>query len=61
MLSAKEELTRVVQQQSDESSAEEILRELAFHVMVRRGIADSEARCILSNDEMSRRIRSWRK
>jgi ABC-type branched-subunit amino acid transport system ATPase component len=44
----------------DSGEAEEILRELAFHVMVERGLADSDARRIVSNEETARRIRSWR-
>jgi hypothetical protein len=61
MSTAKEELTRLIQGQPDDSSREEIVRELAFHVMVERGLADSDARRTVSNDEMERRIRSWRK
>ena len=58
--SAKEELTRLIQDQPEDSSAEEIVRELAFHVMVERGLADSDGRRIVSNEETARRIRSWR-
>jgi predicted transcriptional regulator len=59
MSTAKEELTRLIQGQPEDSSSEEIVRELAFHVMVERGLADSDAGRVISNDEMSRRIRSW--
>src|SRR5688572_2609055 len=41
-----------------ENSREEIVRELAFHVMVERGLADSDAARVVSNDEMARRIAS---
>ena len=61
MSKAKEELTKLIEEQPDDSSREEIVRELAFHVMVERGLADSEAGRVISNDEMSRRIRSWQK
>lgn len=61
MSTAKEELTRLIQGQPDDSSREEIVRELAFHVMVERGIADSDAKRTISNEEMGRRIRAWRK
>jgi len=61
MSTAKEELTRLIEGQPEDSSREEIVRELAFHVMVERGIADSDAKRTISNDEMGRRIRSWRK
>lgn len=61
MSTAKEELTRLIERQPDDSSREEIVRELAFYVMVERGIADSDAKRTVSNEEMGRRIRSWRK
>ena len=61
MSTAKEELTRLIQKQPDDSSSEEIVRELAFHVMVQRGLADSDAQRMVSNEKMGRRIRSWRK
>ncbi|MCA1797977.1 MAG: hypothetical protein LC632_00600 [Xanthomonadaceae bacterium] len=59
MSTAKEELTRLIQGQPEDSSSEEIVRELAFHVMVERGLADSDAGRVISNDDMARRIRSW--
>lgn len=61
MSTAKEELTRLIQAQPEDSSPEEIIRELAFHVMVERGIADSDVGRVISNDEMNHRIRSWRR
>jgi len=61
MSTAKEELTRLIQRQPDDSSPEAIVRELAFHVMVERGIADSDAKRTISNEEMGRRIRTWQK
>jgi hypothetical protein len=59
MSTVKEELTRLIEGQPDDSSREEIVRELAFHVMVERGLADSEAKRTISNEEMERRIRAW--
>lgn len=61
MSTAKEELTRLIQRQPEDSSREEIVRELAFHVMIERGIADSDAKRTISNEEMDRRIRAWQK
>jgi len=60
MASPKEELARLIEEQPADSSREEIVRELAFHVMIQRGLADSDARRVVSNEEMARRIRSWR-
>ena len=59
MSSVKEELAEVLQRQPADSSSEEIVRELAFHVMVQRGLADSVAGRTISNEEMGRRIRQW--
>ena len=59
MSTAKEELARLIAGQPDDSSREEIVRELAFHVMVERGLADSDARRTVSNDDIGHRIRSW--
>ncbi len=61
MSKAKEELTKLIEEQPEDSSREEIVRELAFHVMVERGLADSDAGRVISNDEMERRIRSWQR
>ena len=58
MSKAKEELRKLIEEQPEDSSREEIVRELAFHVMVQRGLADSDAGRVISNDEMARRIRS---
>ena len=61
MSTAKDDLTRIVQAQPEDSSPEEIVRELALHVMVERGLADSDAKRTISNEDMARRIRSWQK
>ena len=59
MSTVKEELTRLIQRQPEDSSREEIIRELAFHAMVERGLADLDAKRVISNEEMARRIRQW--
>ena len=61
MASAKEEMVKIVQEQPDDSSFDEILRELAFARMIDRGLADSEAGNVITDAEMSRRIKTWRK
>ena len=58
MATAKEELKKLLEQQPEDSSTEELVRELTFHVMVQRGLADSDAGRTISNEEMGRRIRS---
>jgi len=59
MSTAKDELARLLANQPEDSSQQEVVRELAFHVMVQRGLADSDAGRTISNEEMQRRIRSW--
>ena len=61
MSTVKEELTRIIEQQPDDSSYDEIVRELAFRLMIKRGLKDSDEGRVISNDEMQRRIRSWQK
>lgn len=61
MATAKDELKALLEQQPEDSSSEELVRELAFLVMIQRGLADSDAGRTISNEEMGRRIRSWSK
>ena len=61
MSTAKDELKALLESQPDDSSAEDLVRELAFHLMVQRGLADSDAGRVVSNEEMGRRIRSWQR
>ena len=59
MSTAKEQITELVQKQPDDSSYDEIVRELAFHLMVQRGLKDSDEGRTITNEEMARRINSW--
>ena len=61
MSKAKEELTKLIEEQPDDSSREEIVQELAFTLWSSEGFADSDAARVVSNDEMARRIRSWQR
>ena len=61
MANAKEKMTEIIQQQPDDSSYDEILRELAFARMIERGLEDSRQGRTLSNDEIGRRVQSWQK
>jgi predicted transcriptional regulator len=59
MLSAKERIAKILQDQPDDSSYDELLRELAFGRMIDRGLADSDAGKTISHEEMGRRIKTW--
>ena len=61
MATAKQRILKLVAQQPDDSSYEEILRELVFHRVVERGLEDSRAGRTISHAEMGRRIKTWRK
>jgi predicted transcriptional regulator len=59
VVSVKEQMSNIIQDQPEDSSYEEILRELAFALMIDRGMADSRAGRTISHDEMKRRIAGW--
>jgi len=61
MTTAKDRIVEIVRQQPDDSSYEEILRELAFARMIDRGLEDSRVGRTISNEEMERRIRTWQR
>lgn len=61
MSAIKERMTEVILEQPEDSSYEEILRELAFEQMVERGLKDSREGRILSNEDMLDRINVWQK
>ncbi|MFH1114862.1 MAG: hypothetical protein V1792_13185 [Pseudomonadota bacterium] len=61
MTTAKERIVEIIQQQPEDSSYDEILRELAFARMIDRGLDDSRSGRTISNEEMKRRIRTWQR
>lgn len=58
MPSAKEQIVKILQDQPDDSSYDELLRELAFARMIDRGLADTDAGKTISHEEMGRRIKT---
>lgn len=61
MATAKEHIAEIIESQPDDSSYDDIVRELAFDLMVQRGLKDSDERRTISNKEMKRRINTWQK
>lgn len=57
---AKQHLISILEQQPDDSSYDELLKELAFARMIDRGIIDMETGRTSTNDEVLREIASWR-
>ena len=61
MVTAKEHIVEIINRQPDDSSYDDIIRELAFDLMVQRGLKDSDKQRTISNEEMERRIKTWQK
>jgi predicted transcriptional regulator len=61
MANAKDTMKQVIDAQPDDSTYEQILRELAFARMIDRGLEDSRAGRTISNEEMAQRIRKWQR
>jgi len=57
----KEKITKVVLSQPEDSTFDEIMKELAFARMVDHGLGDVRAGHAISNSEMASRIRAWKK
>ena len=60
-MTVKEQIHQIVDAQPEDSSFDEILRELAFSRMIERGIKDVEEGRVFSDEEMGKRIASWAK
>ncbi|MEO8076174.1 MAG: hypothetical protein ABI818_07585 [Acidobacteriota bacterium] len=57
----KERLRRVMTSSRDDSSFDEILKELAFAAMIERGLADSRAGRTFTHEELGETLESWGK
>ncbi|MEM6473589.1 MAG: hypothetical protein AAF802_28780 [Planctomycetota bacterium] len=58
---AKETMADIIARQPDDSSYDEILRELAYARMIQRGLDDSANGRTVTDDDIKRKIESWRK
>lgn len=58
---AKERLIRIIQDQPDDMTDEEILRELLFHRMIQRGLKDVDEGRTIPHEEVVKEIGSWGK
>ncbi len=59
MESVKEKILEFVQSQPEDSTYDEILKELAFERMVTLGLEDSRKENLISNKTMEQRIKTW--
>ena len=60
MKSAKKQMEKIIEEQPDDRSYDEILRDPAFARMIEHGLADSHSQRTISNQEMKHRIMTWR-
>ncbi len=58
MSNVKEKTAEVIQSQPEDAAYEEIMRELAFERMVKRGLDDSRNGRVISNEDMESRVRT---
>ena len=61
MAIVKQRMKEIIESQPDNASYEEIIRELAFEWMMERGLIDVKNRCVMSDETMKHRIRTWQK
>ncbi len=61
MQTAKNIMIKIIQEQPDDSSFDEIIRELAFSKMIDKGLSASDKGNVVSHEEMGKRIASWQK
>ena len=58
---AKDHIKQLINSLPEDSSYDEILREIAFARMVEKGLEDSRENRTISNEEMEHRIKTWQK
>lgn len=58
---AKDQIKKILESQPDDSSYDEILKELAFKRMIDHGLADVKTGNVISNQEMEHSVKSWQK
>ncbi len=58
-MTIKEKMHDIIEQQPDDSSFDEILKELFFNRMIQRGIDDVKNNRVFTEEEVEREINSW--
>jgi len=61
MSPVKESMIDIIGRQPDDSTYDEILRELAFARMIQRGLDDAAAGRTHTGEDVAKAIESWRK
>jgi hypothetical protein len=60
-MTVKQSAKKIIDSLPDDSSYEEILRELSFARMIERGLEDSQNGKTISNEAMKQKIKQWQK
>ena len=61
MSAAKDQIKQLINSLPEDSTYEDIFREIAFARMVQNGLRDSRENRTISNEDMEHRIKSWQK
>ncbi len=61
METAKEILIKTIREQPDDSTYEDLLKELLFHRMILRGLQDVKQTHTISHEDVEKEIISWEK
>lgn len=59
MTAPKQLVKKIVDSLPEDTSYDEILKELAFNKMIQKGLKDSKEGKVISNKEMKKRIQTW--
>jgi len=59
MTAPKHEARKIIDSLPEDTSYDEILKELAFSKMIQKGLKDSSENKTISNQEMKNRIKQW--
>jgi hypothetical protein len=58
---AKNQIKQLINSLPEDSTYDDIFREIAFTRMVQNGLRDSRENRTISNEDMEHRIKSWQK
>ena len=59
MSEAKQELIRLIRKQPTDGTAEDVVRELLFHIEIMRALAEADYENGITHEEMMREIQEW--
>lgn len=61
MATAKERMIHILKEQPDDSSYDDLLREIVFARMIERGLQDSENGSVIDSEDVAEQIRTLAK